>query len=402
MPDLRPLRRLAPLASAGAGVGLAFAAGLLPQVSLLALAFTMGYVFTIPDRAGRRLSLSPMVGVAALLLTDGSLQVILPAAAVGMPLGWWYMGTTRGPRGLDHVFPSDAMALVAAAAIYSGLNSMITERLLPQQVELAQALAVGLAALAWYVTAALTRPLRSGLRRRLGLRRIWWQAFLDGPAYLALVAGGAMLGLAWEAMSWWAIPLALVPYGFSHLSLTRLAETRHTYRQTIRALGRIPEAGGLVGQGRAERTAELAGALAGQIRLPQSEVERVEYAGLLHDVGRVVFNDPKVAAGGYTDADVAAWGAAIIQESPFLRTVGTIVADQHEPYRRRGEARNSQLPRAAQVVRVAGTYDRAVHEHGKTPVEALEELHRGAAYEFDPEVVGALRRVLRQRGVPGA
>ncbi len=138
------------------------------------------------------------------------------------------------------------------------------------------------------------------------------------------------------------------------------------------------------------------------MRLAPAEVERVEYAGLLHDVGRVVFSDPTVAAGGYSDDDVAAWGAAIIQESPYLSRVGQMVADQNQPYRRPGEARNELVPRSAQVVRVCAGYDRAVHEQGLTVTEALEELHRGAAYDYDPEVVAALRRVLQRKGVPGA
>ena len=168
------------------------------------------------------------------------------------------------------------------------------------------------------------------------------------------------------------------------------------------ALGRIPEASGLVGNGRAQRTGSLAAAVAAEVRLSPSEVARVEYAGLLHDVGRVVYNDPAVASGGYSDSDVAAWGAAIIQESPFLAPVGQVVADQYKPYRRPGEARNELVPRSAQVVRVCAAYDRALHEEGKTVTEALENLHRGAAYDFDPEVVAALRRVLQKRGVSGA
>jgi len=160
--------------------------------------------------------------------------------------------------------------------------------------------------------------------------------------------------------------------------------------------------GGLVGHGRAQRTGTLAAAVAGEVRLSPAEVERVEYAGLLHDVGRVVFNDPAVADGGYSDTDVAAWGAAIIQESPFLARVGQLVADQHKPYRRSGEARNELVPRSAQVVRVSAAYDRTLHEDGRTVTEALEELHRGGAYDFDPEVVAALRRVLQRRGVAGA
>ena len=34
-----------------------------------------------------------------------------------------------------------------------------------------------------------------------------------------------------------------------------------------------------------------------------------------------------------------------------------------------------------------------------SPLEALEALHAGAAYEYDPEVVASLRRLLETRGV---
>ena len=35
------------------------------------------------------------------------------------------------------------------------------------------------------------------------------------------------------------------------------------------------------------------------------------------------------------------------------------------------------------------------------PGDALEVLHRGVAYDYDPEVLAALRRVLLRRGYLG-
>jgi HD-GYP domain-containing protein (c-di-GMP phosphodiesterase class II) len=40
--------------------------------------------------------------------------------------------------------------------------------------------------------------------------------------------------------------------------------------------------------------------------------------------------------------------------------------------------------------------------NGLSPLEAIETLHRGAAYDYDPEVVGALRRVLERRAAIAA
>ncbi|OFW53149.1 MAG: hypothetical protein A2146_07475 [Actinobacteria bacterium RBG_16_67_10] len=72
-----------------------------------------------------------------------------------------------------------------------------------------------------------------------------------------------------------------------------------------------------------------------------------------------------------------------------------ILAEQ-EPYRRFGQARDPGVPIASKVVRAVSAYVAAIHE-GVSPVEALEVLHRGAAYQYDPDVVGALRRVLERR-----
>jgi len=385
---------------AATGLAVAMTADTARVAVLLAAVFGAAHAVTIPDGDGRRTSLSPMVLIAALMINHGELLEILPAAAIGMPVGWWIVRTRNGERSLDELIPGEPMALVAAAVIYTIAHEgfALGDNL---DATLLHAIVVGLASLTWYLTEAIVRVLASGRRHRITARMLWWEALRDAPVYAALFSGGAMFGFVWPVMSWWAVPITLLPYAFSHLSLHRVAVTRRTYRQTITALGRIPEAGGLVGQGRAERTADLAVAVAAEVRLSPSEIERVEYAGLLHDVGRVVFNDPSVAAGGYTDSDVAAWGAAIIQESPYLDRVAALVADQYEPYRRPGEARNDQVLRSAQVVRVTAAYDRSLHESGRTSVEALEELHRGAAYDFDPEVVAALRRVLQGRGAPG-
>jgi hypothetical protein len=258
---------------------------------------------------------------------------------------------------------------------------------------------VTLAGAAWYLAAATVRAL-IGRKPEGALRRMfWWEALGDGLAYAALVAAGAMFGIAFPSMRYWAVPLALLPYTFSHLSLMRLADTRRTYRQTIDALGRIPEAGGYVQEGHARRTADLARSMGAELGFGPFRVQRVGYAALLHDVGRVVLNDPSIA--DYTPSDLAQWSAAIISESANLAPVATMVARHRDPYRRPGEARDPGVPPEAQVVRIAASYDHSVARRRASAPEALEELHQGAAYEYDPEIVAALRRVLQRRSVDG-
>jgi len=120
---------------------------------------------------------------------------------------------------------------------------------------------------------------------------------------------------------------------------------------------------------------------------------------LMHDIGRITLNEPSILKMGFTDEDIARWGAEIVAEAPYLSHVATLVRQQHQPYRRPGEERDVDLPMSSKIIKATSAYDHATMELGFSPLEGLEVLHRGAAYDFDPDVVQAVRRVLERRGV---
>ena len=49
-------------------------------------------------------------------------------------------------------------------------------------------------------------------------------------------------------------------------------------------------------------------------------------------------------------------------------------------------------------MRATSAYDHLVVERELSALQAIEVLHQGAAYDFDPYVVAAMRRVLERRG----
>jgi response regulator RpfG family c-di-GMP phosphodiesterase len=119
----------------------------------------------------------------------------------------------------------------------------------------------------------------------------------------------------------------------------------------------------------------------------------------MHDIGRVSLSEPQILKMGYTDDDIARWSAEIIAESPYLERVARDVRDQYESYRKPGEQDDPEVSLVSRIIRVAAAYDWKLYKSGLSPLAALEELHAGAAYEFDPEVVASLRRLLATRGV---
>ncbi len=387
-------------------LGLPVVAGALAVVALqpgwafpaLAGAYIAAHLVTIPNTSGHQVSLSPAVAGGAALVTGGSLVFVLGAAAVVLPIGWAIVHLRHGRRAAAEMFPSEPVGLVVFASAFAGALSTLPSRAEEHPAVLA---AFTGAALLGFGAAVVARVLLSQERHAVARRLILVRALADWPAYAALYSSAALYAVTWRPLGAWSVPLAGLPYLFSHLSLDRLQDTRRTYEQTIRALGAIPEASGQVSTGHSARTADLGVAVGAEIGLGGRILRRLEYAALLHDIGRVVLANPAVAQGDYSFADVSEWSAAIISEARYLEPVADIVALQHAPFRRQGQVRDEQVGPGSQIVRIVARYDSAIDE-GNTPVEAVELLHRGAAYDYDPEIVMALRRVLERRGVLAA
>lgn len=249
-------------------------------------------------------------------------------------------------------------------------------------------------ALAWIAVELLLWSMAMAGDSYMSTRYVALSGLKDLNVFITLIATGGLFGLMFEALNWWALPVALLPYSFAHGAFRRFQETKTTYRQTIRALAQIPEVAGLNLTGHSDRTAALAVAMAKDLGLTPEEVEDVEFAALMHDIGHITLNDPTVIEQGWTDDDLARWGSEIIAGAPSLDRVAAHVRRQYEPFRNPGEESDPSVPKAARIVKIASAYDQHRVGRGMSQLEALEELHQGAAYEYDPEVVTSLRRIL--------
>ena len=151
----------------------------------------------------------------------------------------------------------------------------------------------GVALVAWITVEVVLRAVLVVGKRELSRSYLARALLQDLNVFLGLAMTGALFGELWPEIGWWALPIAMLPYSFAHLAFKRFQQTKVTYKQTIRALARIPEVSGLGVDGHADRTTELASAVAKEIGLGPIQVEDVEYAGLMHDIGRVSLNEPR-------------------------------------------------------------------------------------------------------------
>lgn len=370
-------------------------------VGIAAVGFAAAGMIRVPTAGRSRYTAAYMVVASIPFIQNDGLQVFTFEAALAVLAGGfaltWILLAARGDdqRNVLSGFVKRLFAYLAYLAVFYGLQMTVGDLEIGHWAE---AILFATAALTAFVAELASNAVfRIGVRGRPRMY-VAFDTARDFKAFLSLVASGALFGLAFETTGWGALAVAALPYAFAHGAFRRYVDARQTYAQTMRSLARIPEVAGHSDPGHAARTADMAVGVAAELGLRPRDVDTVEYAALLHDIGRISLNEPSVLRMGFTDSDIAKWGSEIVGETSYLAEVSEVVLRQHEPYRNPGMESNIDVPVAAKIVKVCSAYDESTHELGFSPLESMEKLHRGSVYDYDPEVVAVLRRLLERRG----
>ena len=165
-------------------------------------------------------------------------------------------------------------------------------------------------------------------------------------------------------------------------------------RQTIRALSRVTEVGGYTETRSRPTGGALSVAVGREMGLSEADLDDLEYAALMHDIGQLSLTDP--ISGGATvmvardeQRRIAELGAEVIRQTGVMDRVAHIVEQQAEPFRRPGQPFDASVPVASRIIRVVNAYDDLVGGSMDTDrrIAALDRLRLGVAYEYDPHVV---------------
>src|SRR5437867_7013295 len=124
----------------------------------------------------------------------------------------------------------------------------------------------------------------------------------------------------------WAVVLFLVPLLLGRFSFSKYAETRELFFGTVSALSQAIDAKDGFTRGHADRVSRIAGAVARELSLSEREIEQIELAGLLHDIGKIGVEDKILMKPMRLDPDEMelmqrhpVYGAAILEPSAALR-----------------------------------------------------------------------------------
>lgn len=160
--------------------------------------------------------------------------------------------------------------------------------------------------------------------------------------------------------------------------------------------------------GHSQRVAGYARMLAAQLGQEQQTQERVYRMALLHDVGKLKVSVALLHKSGVlTGAEAcemrshAVLGEGLLLSDPILRSYAPAARWHHEWYNGAGYPdglRGSDIPPEVRIITVADAYDAMTsartYQQVLPQVIVRQEIERGNATQFDPDVVAAMLKLI--------
>jgi putative nucleotidyltransferase with HDIG domain len=243
--------------------------------------------------------------------------------------------------------------------------------------------------------------------------RIWQRNFQHSLLHhLSFVALGTLVAVTYLSVGVWAFALCGIPFLVARHAFRLYMEIRADLKDFVRALSEVLEEVDPYTRHHSVRVSQYAVRLARGMRLPEREVEEIEYAALVHDIGKIGPQHQHILQkpGSLSHEEQRTLrahpgaGADIVAKVRALRRAAEIVRSHHErpdgqgyPYGLKSE----DVPLGARILNVADAFDAMTSDRPYRRALSLEaavgELKRGAGSQFDADVVGCLVR-LHERG----
>jgi HD-GYP domain-containing protein (c-di-GMP phosphodiesterase class II) len=256
--------------------------------------------------------------------------------------------------------------------------------------------------------------IRDALHGDLDVRAIASEAWLYGVdaalTPVAFLAALAMPQRPWAALA--TVPLLAVLAMFARerdARMRSLAELNAAYRGTALVLGDVVEADdGYTGE-HCRDVVELALGVGRRFRLPADRMRNLEFAALLHDVGKVAIPNEIINKPGALEPHE--WAVVrrhtiegqrmLDRVGGFMREVGLIVRSHHERWDGAGYPdglAGPSIPLEARIIACCDTWNAMTTTRSyraALPVHvAVREIRANAGTQFDADVVDAVLAVV--------
>lgn len=229
---------------------------------------------------------------------------------------------------------------------------------------------------------------------------------------IALVPLGWLMSEIGEKVGLWAAAMFMVPLYLARFAFSKYAEQRELFFGTVSALSQAIDAKDGFTRGHADRVSRIAGAIARQLGLPERQIEQIELAGMLHDIGKIGVEDRILMKPHRLEEDEQMlmrrhpiYGASILEPSAALRPLVPLVLHHHENFDGSGYPdglKGDEIPIGSRIMIVADAYEAMtsdrIYRKALGHDRAMEQLNRFKGIQFDPKMVRALEEVVRKRG----
>ncbi len=185
-------------------------------------------------------------------------------------------------------------------------------------------------------------------------------------------------------------------------------DLKRLFRSTVKSLVAALEANDPYTGGHSVRVADYSRQLAECLGLPSQEVEKIELAAFLHDIGKIgipqdVLNKPDSFDTCEFEMmrDHPAIGYKILSEIEGMEEIARMVRHHHERFDGRGYPdglAGANIPLGSRIMGAADAFDAMTtdrpYRKRLSVEEAYKEIARLEGTQFDPEIVDVLKRCM--------
>jgi HD-GYP domain-containing protein (c-di-GMP phosphodiesterase class II) len=239
------------------------------------------------------------------------------------------------------------------------------------------------------------------------------------PSYLGMGFIGGLLG-ATLLQARVVLPLVFVVFIIGYHAFASFGQLREAHAATLRGFVKALEAKDLYTRGHTERVAEFSVLCAQHMGFTGTRLERIEWAALIHDVGKLavprdlIRKPGKLSSEEYSELQRHAHAVEdILAEVEFLRPMVEIASAHHSNYDGSGyggvgHIEGEEPSLEASILAVADAFDAMTstrsYRMALSQSYAFTELRRNAGKQFHPEVVehfiAAIGETKRRYGSP--
>ncbi len=166
-------------------------------------------------------------------------------------------------------------------------------------------------------------------------------------------------------------------------------------------------------KGHSENVANLSAEIARKMKFDKEIVQKIYWAGLVHDIGKILIpNTLLCKPGKLTDDEFdqlkrhPELGAKVLTSSDELKNIVRTVKHHHERWDGSGypeRLAGTRIPREARIIAVADAFDAMINDRpyrkGLPWETAIKEIEINAGKQFEPEAAHIFLRYLKEEGI---